>query len=145
MAKTKITVYLILLAVVFILMGSPVNSQEDIATVNDAAFKTHIRPTVIFPHQKHIGMAIISDCNACHHVYQNGKQVEAEDSVGMECSECHYGKGKDRPEDLIRIYHLQCKGCHMAQKAGPILCGECHRKGKPSFAELFRPLLNKIN
>jgi hypothetical protein len=30
--------------------------------------------------------------------------------------------------DLVRHYHLNCRGCHQAAKAGPVACGECHAK-----------------
>jgi hypothetical protein len=28
--------------------------------------------------------------------------------------------------DLANTYHLQCKGCHVENKKGPIMCNECH-------------------
>jgi hypothetical protein len=27
---------------------------------------------------------------------------------------------------LRRALHLNCKGCHLENKKGPIMCGQCH-------------------
>jgi hypothetical protein len=27
---------------------------------------------------------------------------------------------------LRKAFHRNCKGCHLEQEKGPILCGECH-------------------
>lgn len=102
--------------------------QEDMETVHDSAFTKKIRPPVAFFHDTHNEKAGLDDCAACHHAYADGKQLAGEDSIGMECSECHYGKPGDGIPDLIRAYHLQCGGCHRERKAGPVLCGECHRR-----------------
>lgn len=114
---------------IFLMVGTFVAfSQEDIETVNDKAFKKLTRPQVAFFHDAHNEKAAIDECNVCHHMFEDGKQLEDEDSIGMECSECHYSKTKDAAADLIRVYHLKCSGCHLKQKSGPILCSECHRK-----------------
>jgi hypothetical protein len=103
-------------------------SQEDSLIVDDSAFANHTRPKVVFPHQRHTEINHVTDCNVCHHVYEGGVWVKEADSIGMECSQCHYQGKKDTILDLIRVYHLQCKGCHMSKKAGPVLCGQCHSK-----------------
>jgi hypothetical protein len=99
-----------------------------ISTVRDSAFTDRMRPAVPFNHDDHNDAAGLYDCSICHHVWEDGKRVPGLDSIGMECSDCHLGK-EDTTMDLIRAYHLQCRGCHMEQKAGPILCGECHSGG----------------
>jgi hypothetical protein len=59
-------------------------------------------------------MALIEDCNECHHVYEDGEKLEDESSEDSSCSECHEEKGSG------------CKGCHHENKKGPIMCGQCH-------------------
>lgn len=103
-------------------------AQEDIRHVDDSAFVRPIRPPAVFFHDAHNAAANIDDCNVCHHVYYNGKPAPDDNSVGMECSECHADKEKGVKFDLIRVYHERCKGCHEKERAGPVMCGECHRK-----------------
>lgn len=106
------------------------NAQDYITTVEDSAFsdKNRRQPIVAFEHDAHNYDAGIQDCSTCHHYYENGKKLPNTDSVGMECSACHLSQPEDEPMDLIRAYHLQCQSCHLENKAGPILCGQCHSK-----------------
>ena len=103
-------------------------AQYNITTVQDSAFdeETRKRPVVSFYHDEHNDAAGIYECNACHHVWEDGEKDPHAASIGMECSECHLSDPGDTEIDLIRAYHLQCRTCHMEEKAGPILCGECH-------------------
>jgi len=117
---------LVLAACVFTALS--VGSQEDITTVNDSAFDRRMRPPVPFVHDEHNEIAGIEDCAVCHHVYEDGKRVEGESSEGSECSECHAPNPGGFPMDLVKAYHLRCKGCHQERKAGPVMCAECHPK-----------------
>ncbi len=117
-----------LTAMVAIIAAFPAASQEDIQFVKDGAFAAHMRPPVSFNHNAHNETAGIEDCSVCHHVFQNGERVEDETSIGSPCSECHTLEKGENPMSLVRVYHLQCKGCHLEKKAGPVLCGECHRR-----------------
>lgn len=103
-------------------------SQEDITTVHDSAFGERMRPAVSFKHDEHNEIAGIEDCITCHHVYEDGKKSEYDTSEGQECSECHTLKNPKNPIPLATAYHQQCKGCHVEKKAGPVMCGECHKK-----------------
>jgi hypothetical protein len=29
---------------------------------------------------------------------------------------------------LMRAFHMNCKGCHVQRRQGPVVCGECHQK-----------------
>ncbi|MBW1988324.1 MAG: cytochrome c3 family protein [Deltaproteobacteria bacterium] len=89
--------------------------------VSDSAFDHHRRRAAPFAHDEHNDLAAIEDCALCHHVVENGRVKEDEDSVGMECSECH---GSGLP--LIAAYHGRCKECHQETGLGPILCATCH-------------------
>lgn len=102
-----------------------INAQEEVVTVSDSSFTTHSRPPVTFLHDQHNEDAEIENCNLCHHIYENGQLVEDESSEDMECSECHNKGGDDK---LARIYHITCKGCHIKEKTGPLICVECHKK-----------------
>jgi hypothetical protein len=95
-------------------------SSSTVSTVSDSAFSNHKRPKVAFDHSAHEALA---DCNACHHLYEDGVLSDY-DSAGTECSECHeVGQG---PVPLVIAYHRQCKGCHEDEKAGPVTCAQCH-------------------
>ncbi len=102
-------------------------AQEDITRVEDSGFKSRMRPPAAFEHDRHNEKARIDDCAVCHHDYSNGKKIETSSSEGRECSECHVSNNGD-PMSLANAYHLLCKGCHMKQEAGPVMCAECHRK-----------------
>jgi hypothetical protein len=41
-------------------------------------------------------MALIEDCNECHHVYEDGEKLEDESSEDSSCSECHEEKGSGK-------------------------------------------------
>ena len=103
-------------------------TQEDIEAVKDTAFEKRLRPPVSFLHDDHNEKAAIEECDACHHVFEKGKKVEGESSEGISCSECHTPEKAETPLSLVKIYHARCKGCHLEKKAGPIQCGECHRR-----------------
>ncbi len=125
------------LCVVFIFTGLvflsiSTEAQFHITTVEDSAFseRERLKPVVSFYHDEHNDAAGIYDCSICHHVWEDGQRLEYQDSVGMECSACHLAEPDATEMDLIRAYHLQCRTCHMEQKAGPILCGECHTGSK---------------
>ena len=115
-------------ALFFIALGA--GAQNSVTTVEDSAFsdKNRRQPIVAFEHDAHNYKAGIQQCNTCHHYYENGKKLAGADSVGMECSACHLAQPEDDRMDLIRSYHLQCRSCHIKNKAGPILCGQCHRR-----------------
>ena len=117
---------IILMGGIFAVMSG--YSQEDVTNVEDSAFEKKMRPAVPFLHDKHNETAGIDECNTCHHVYEDGKEVEDDSSEDQECSECHTINKSDNPLSLVKIYHLQCKGCHQKKKAGPIMCGECHQR-----------------
>ncbi|VVS91627.1 cytochrome c3 family protein [Desulfoluna spongiiphila] len=99
------------------------------------------RPSVSFPHEMHFDVA--EDCLSCHHDYQDGENVLDEDLLmetepeetmvlnsmdreelsAVSCLSCHGDDAKTGPMDA---FHNQCISCHEAEKAGPVMCGECH-------------------
>jgi hypothetical protein len=130
MKKRTLTASIILAALVSTIAVFSARSQEDVKFVTDSAFTSHMRPPVPFNHDKHNETAQIEDCGTCHHVYQDGKRVDGDASAGTLCSDCHTLKKGDNPMSLVRVYHLQCKGCHIEKKTGPVLCSECHPREK---------------
>ena len=128
MKKRTLTTAIILTVIVSIIAVFSASSQDEVKFVKDGAFTSHMRPPVPFVHDQHNETAQIEDCSACHHVYQDGRRVDGETSLGTMCSECHTLSKGDNPMSLVRVYHLQCKGCHLEKKAGPVLCSDCDRK-----------------
>jgi hypothetical protein len=102
-------------------------SQEYMTQVDAGYFPDPQRPPAAFPHDEHNEAAGIEDCNACHHVWEDGVKSEYESSEDMLCVDCHALETEGPEPPLRRAFHNNCKGCHMERKAGPILCGECHR------------------
>ncbi len=121
--------YVLILTLIGIiaLAGLTAYAQEDIEFVEDSAFATTMRPLPAFMHDEHNEKAGIEDCIECHHVYDKaGNRLEDESSEDQECSECHGAEGDEYPMELVRRYHMNCRGCHQAEKAGPVSCGTCH-------------------
>lgn len=118
-----------LIGIVFVLTMAW--SQDDMTAVDNSVFSNPQRTPSVFVHDEHNEAADIYDCAECHHVYADGKLVEGESSEDQRCSECHDLEGSDDQPALIQAFHTHCKGCHQELKKGPIMCGECHKKGQP--------------
>jgi hypothetical protein len=101
-------------------------SQEDMKSVSSEPFIRSQRPEAVFPHDAHNEKAAIESCNECHHVYENGKRVADESSEDRRCADCHGLEDAGRQPGLMKAFHLNCKGCHLSKKKGPVMCGECH-------------------
>lgn len=108
-------------------LGLQAFSQEDITHVRDSAFGERMRPPVPFYHDDHNDRARL-DCLDCHHDFDADGQPTGADSIGYQCSDCHLSPNDKNTLPLVRIYHLSCKGCHIEQRAGPVMCSECHVK-----------------
>jgi len=120
----------ILLLIAPLLIGVwliPAFSQEDMEVVDDVGFFKRQRPPAVFQHDAHNEKAQIEECNECHHVYdENGKKLEDESSEDQSCSDCHEAHDSGNRPGLRKAFHLNCKGCHLAKKQGPVMCGSCH-------------------
>ncbi len=130
MKHRTFAIFITLLAAGLGLVAVSGYSQEDITTVHDSAFGNRMRGPVAFMHDDHNEKAgIPDDCVLCHHGGdEKGNMSLEESSEGQKCSECHELKNDDNPIPLAKYYHLQCKGCHLEKKKGPVMCGECHAK-----------------
>ncbi len=103
-------------------------AQEDMEVVDNSVFENHQRTPSVFFHDEHNENAGIDGCAECHHIYEKGERLEDESSEDQSCSDCHNLEGGDGQPSLIKAFHGNCKGCHLDEKKGPILCGECHVK-----------------
>ena len=101
-------------------------TQEDMTHVENDVNLNPQRVSSVFNHEEHNEVAGIDECSECHHVYEEGIKLEDESSEDQRCSECHELRAAGNTPGLTRAYHTNCKGCHLQQKKGPIMCGECH-------------------
>jgi hypothetical protein len=124
----KISLYLLAMVIVTLGVMVVAYSQEDMEFVDNGVFPNPQRTPSVFIHETHNETAEIDECNECHHVYEDGVRLEDESSEDTMCSECHGLKASDNMPGLMKAFHTNCKGCHMAREKGPIMCGECHRR-----------------
>ena len=73
---------------------------------------------VSFPHGRHQNIDV--DCRPCHEMF--AKKAQSIDTLK--------GDGTLKKKDVMNM----CKDCHKelttkGQKAGPVKCNECHKKG----------------
>jgi hypothetical protein len=103
-------------------------AQEDMTNVDNSVFGNPERTQAVFRHESHNEKAKIDDCNACHHVFKDGKKLEDESSEDRRCSDCHALIDSGKTPSLRKAFHLNCRGCHEKSGKGPVMCGECHLK-----------------
>ena len=103
-------------------------SQEDMVAVDNGVFEKARRSPSIFVHDAHNEKAGLEECSECHHVYADGQLVEDESSEDQACSDCQGIESEGRRPGLMKAFHLNCKECHLKEKSGPVMCGECHKK-----------------
>jgi glycyl-tRNA synthetase (class II) len=124
----KVAIFILTLVVVSAFLFVSAYSQEEMTFIDNSVFANPERSPSIFHHDEHNEKAEIEECNTCHHVYENGKLIEDESSEDQRCSDCHELKASDNKPALMKAYHTNCKECHMKEKKGPVMCGECHQK-----------------
>jgi hypothetical protein len=118
--------FLIIVAAILFQPGGAI-SQEDMRNVGNHYFPVPQRSPAVFQHDTHNETAGIEECNVCHHVYDNdGNLLEDESSEDQSCIECHGLSDSGRQPGLRKAFHRNCKGCHIGQQKGPVMCGECH-------------------
>ncbi|MFH2125848.1 MAG: cytochrome c3 family protein [Pseudomonadota bacterium] len=121
-------------ALALALCAPMVLGQEEVMTISSAEQGLTDRPPVVFSHGKH---SEIYECTTCHHEYD--KFMANKGGGEAKCSECHQPSATAKnPTPFTLAFHQGCKGCHLkliemkAPKTGPIMCGDCHRKGAPA-------------
>lgn len=96
--------------------------------IENEGYRRKLYQAVPFPHLSHAEDYGI-ECNACHHKYQDGKNVWQEGDPVVKCAVCHNPKkGQGKVLRLVFAYHFNCRTCHMENDSGPKDCGECHTK-----------------
>ena len=115
-------------AIVSVFIFVSAYSQEDMEFVDNSVFDNPQREPSVFKHDEHNEAAEIEECNECHHIYEDGVKLEDESSEDQMCSECHTLGSSDEQPSLTKAFHTNCKGCHLKEKKGSIMCGECHVK-----------------
>ena len=124
----KAAVFIFASVVVSVFLFTSAYSQEEMTFVDNSVFTNPQRTPSVFRHDEHNETAGVEECNQCHHVYEDGKLLEDESSEDQRCSDCHESKASENTPALMKAYHTNCKGCHLEEKKGPIMCGECHQK-----------------
>lgn len=125
--KRGMTALLVIILVLIVMLAAGF-SQDEMTQVDNDIFENPQRPPTLFNHEDHNETAEIEDCTQCHHLYEDGKLVEDESSEEMRCADCHEEKKVEKTPSLMQAFHLNCKGCHMKENRGPVMCGECHRR-----------------
>lgn len=87
---------------------------------------------VALDHHKHQKLTN-NACDKCHHMNKGLTDAGAAKAKVAKCSTCHtkaQGKlGTIAEASLTKNpYHVNCIGCHKAQKKGPVACTGCHKK-----------------
>ena len=124
--RKLVVVWVVVISVLVLIIASAY-SQEDMEFVSNEAFDDPQRPSAAFAHDAHNEAAGLDDCSECHHIYdENGVKSEDESSEDQACAECHGDRDEGSTPGLMKAYHLNCKGCHLSEKKGPIVCAECH-------------------
>ncbi len=125
--KTKLFIIILGLIALSAMAGF---SGQDESRMDTSAFEKNRRPAALFDHDDHNEKAELDDCWVCHHVWEDGKLVIDESSEDTPCSDCHgLTPQPDNDMALANAFHTQCRTCHFDKGKGPVLCGQCHRKG----------------
>jgi len=95
--------------------------------IDNSVYPDPTQSRVYFIHDSHNEAAELDDCSICHHLYEDGVLIESESSEDMPCVDCHSPKMFDKEINLTTAFHKNCKGCHIKEKKGPIMCGDCHK------------------
>lgn len=132
--------------IILTIMAGGTTHASDCFNINGESIdaNTNTRPFVCFQHDAHNEKAALEKCDRCHHVYdEHGNRIEGESSEDKSCSECHAGNAGSTNSDgssansngsnklsieLAVKYHKLCRDCHLSEKKGPVVCGECHSR-----------------
>ena len=126
MKSWKTTLLSIGLIAVFLIASG--YTQEEMVLVDNSVFGDARRPSSVFAHDAHNETAGLEECSECHHLYVDGELEEGSSSEDQSCGDCHKLEAEGNQPGLMKAFHLNCKGCHQKEKAGPVMCGECHKK-----------------
>ena len=125
----KKTLTVVSLAALILLVGATLLfAHHGPAKVTIDAAKAK-QPAVTFDHAKH--SKAVKTCDTCHHT--NKGLTNETDAKVQKCSTCHLDP-KDAAPSMREMsmtknpFHSLCAGCHKAEKKGPGVCKDCHKK-----------------
>ena len=127
-------IILLIFAAIFIGQTPSLAKGDDIKSSSLAIFSNEKRPSPWFDHDLHEDSLGETGCAKCHHVLdENSNELIYSDGEEAACTECHTDASSDNKTALREASHASCTGCHREMKsqkkvAGPITCGECHKK-----------------
>ncbi len=115
--------------------GSGVAAQEEsYELAHEDVFGPLQRPSVHFPHDRHMDALDEEGCGICHHVFDKEKgELVPVDDPDAGCTECHGSKKDGSVPALREAFHGSCNVCHrdvnrVGEASPPVACGECHKK-----------------
>ncbi len=131
-----------MLAAMFILAPHFISAQMPVILIdNTDVYTSKKKPSVLFDHDLHTGLA---GCMDCHHHYKDGENILEyfdlfEGAEGVLCRDCHAEPGTRFMGDqdptvkgLEQAYHSQCIPCHRESAGqdavGPRTCMGCHQE-----------------
>jgi hypothetical protein len=111
------------------------NNVPDEIIINNKGYSQDRKPPVLFTHSNHSQMYNLS-CDACHHLYEDGKNAWKESDPVNKCIECHDPIRSDGDVKKLKLaYHGSCVGCHSKlSKEGKSTdapykqCYKCHKR-----------------
>jgi len=132
----SITIFtcLILMLVGRITVAEEPSVPEEIV-IDNAGYEKDRKGPVNFSHLTHIEDYEVS-CDACHHDYQEGKNVWKEGDPVKKCADCHSPlESKENVKKLSIAFHKNCKTCHkkavkegVSEDAPFKSCYHCHER-----------------
>lgn len=88
------------------------------------------QPGVSFPHAKHV--EVVKSCDTCHHTNKGVTAAKAAEVKA--CTSCHLNPKDAAVPNMAEMsmtknpFHMECVKCHKADKKGPTVCKDCHKK-----------------
>jgi hypothetical protein len=112
------------------------DTVKDTAEPSLAIFSNEKRPSPQFDHELHDDAFGETGCVQCHHVLdEDSNNIIYSEGEEAACIECHADTTADDivTTNIREASHASCTDCHRVMKnqkkaAGPITCGECHKK-----------------
>lgn len=113
-----------------------IKPENKIGIAHTEIFEELERPQVIFDHNKHVKALKEEGCETCHPLNKE---------KGLIFFEFPKKVDKKDKDSVMNAYHDECIGCHKkksreGKKAGPITCGDCHKK-EFEFVKLEYPIV----
>ncbi len=125
----ELKISILVAVIIAVILGfSTLDDGKSITFLENASFENPQEPVSAFNHDFH-DMDLDINCEECHHVYENGVLIKGKSSDKKRCIECHPLEATDEYKvPLLEAFHSGCQDCHIKEKKGPVMCGECHKR-----------------